>query len=375
VGGKTMRIKEINLYTISMPLKTPFYTHLQNISDRESIIVEIIDGDGVKGYGEAVAFSSPWYTEETIKTCFHMLVDFLIPILKKSGIQHPEEAYSLFTPVKRNHMAKASLETALWDLYAKQKEVALASLLSEGKSQSRIPAGAVVGAQSITEALQQIEQFISEGYKRVKVKINPRNDYAFLSEVRKHFPTVSLLADANSAYTLNDLNQLKALDDFDLTMIEQPLGHDDIREHAKLQKELQTPICLDESIHSLEDVKSAIEFNSCQIINIKISRVGGLKVAKDIYELCLANDMKVWVGGMIEFGISRAHNIAFGSLPGFSIPGDISASSRYWENDVVIPEIKVDKGFIEVPTTPGIGFTINQKRIEKVLLSKNTFTF
>lgn len=368
-----MRIKHINLYTISMPLKTPFYTHLQNVSEREGILIEIIDQDGVKGYGEAVAFSSPWYTEETIKTCYHMLIDFLIPLLKKSTIQHPDEALSLFTLVRRNHMAKASLETALWDLYAKQQGVSLASLL--GGSQSQIPAGAVVGARSIKEALKQIEKFALEGYKRVKLKINPENDYEFLSEVRKNFPTISLLADANSAYRLQDIDQLKALDEFNLVMIEQPLGHDDIREHAKLQKEIHTPICLDESIHSLEDVKSAIELKSCQIINIKISRVGGLKAAKDIYELCLANDIKVWVGGMIEFGISRAHNIAFASLPGFSIPGDISASSRYWEEDVVIPEIKVEKGYINVPAGPGIGFILNEKRIENVLLKKITISF
>jgi o-succinylbenzoate synthase len=373
VGGETMRIKQINLYTISMPLKTPFYTHLQNVSEREAIIVELIDQDGVKGYGEAVAFSSPWYTEETIKTCYHMMVDFLIPMLKKSAIQHPKEAWSLFTPVRRNHMAKASLETALWDLYAKQQGVALASLI--GGSQSQIPAGAVVGASSIKDALKQIERFALEGYKRVKLKIKPENDYEFLSEVRKNFPTIPLLADANSAYTLQDINQLKALDDFHLMMIEQPLGFDDIREHAKLQKELKTPVCLDESIHSLEDVKSAIEQKSCQIINIKISRVGGLKAAKDIYDLCLAHDIKVWVGGMIEFGISKAHNIAFASLPGFSIPGDISSSSRYWEEDVVTPEIKVEKGHIHVPTTPGIGFTLNGKRLEKVLLHKNSFSF
>ncbi|MFD2446526.1 o-succinylbenzoate synthase [Bacillus sp. CGMCC 1.16607] len=368
-----MNIKEISLSVISMPLKFPFSSHLQTVSEREAIIVEVSDRDGLKGYGEAVAFSSPWYTEETVKTCYHMLVDFLIPLLQKAKISHPEQVSHLFEPIRRNQMAKASLETAIWDLYAKQKGKSLTTIL--GGNRKEIPSGAVVGSQSIKEALLQMEKYVAEGYKRIKLKINPPNDYEFLSEIRRQFPDVPILADANSAYTLQDLDRLKALDDFQLLMIEQPLAHDDFLDHAKLQKEVKTPICLDESIYSYDDVKRAIEQESCQVINIKIGRVGGLKNAKDIYDLCLKNGIDIWVGGMLEFGVSRAHNIALASLPGFHIPGDISASSRYWEEDITYPEVIVEKGNIAVPIEPGIGFQINERRLNEVLIEKRKFQF
>jgi o-succinylbenzoate synthase len=372
-GGRSikMKIKQINLYLISMPLKTPFSTHLQTVNEREGIIVEVIDQDGRKGYGEAVAFSSPWYTEETVKTCLHMLGDFLIPLISKATIMHPKDVSELFQPIRRNQMAKASLETALWDLFGKQKNQSLSKLF--GGTQSSIPAGAVIGSSSLKEVLLQMEKYVGEGYRRIKIKISPSNDYQFLSEVRRHFPDVPIMADANSAYSLQDINQLKALDEFDLLMIEQPLAHDDYIEHAKLQKHLRTPICLDESIHSFEDVKRAIELESCRVINIKIGRVGGLKSAKDIYDLCLQHNIKIWVGGMLEFGVSRAHNIALASLPGFHIPGDISASSRYWDEDITNPEVIVENGYIRVPCEPGIGFTINETRLQKGLLEKHVY--
>lgn len=355
-----------------MPLKTPFVTHLQTVTNREGIIVEVIDSNGFKGYGEAVAFSTPWYTEETVHTCLHMLTDILIPLIQKVEISHPEEINQIFEPIRRNQMAKASLETAIWDLYAKQQEKSLASLL--GEVNSSIPAGAVVASPSITESIKQIENFIELGYERIKIKINPPNDYGFISEIRRHFPHLPLMADANSSYTLKDIDRLKALDDFELLMIEQPLAHDDFLEHAKLQRELKTALCLDESIYSISDVLKAIELKSCRVINIKIGRVGGLKNAKAIYDICLKNDIKVWVGGMIEFGVSKAHNIAFASLPGFQIPGDISSSSRYWEEDIILPEIQIEKGRIIVPTEPGIGFQMNEKRLNEVLVEKRIFS-
>jgi o-succinylbenzoate synthase len=368
-----MRIKKVTLYSIRMPLKTPFTTHLQNVKDREGIIVEVTDEDGVTGFGEAVAFSSPWYTEETVKTCHHMLSDFLIPILKESMIQHPTDVSRLFEPIRRNQMAKASIETAIWDLFAKQRGQSLASLL--GGSRPQIPAGAVVGSQTLKDVIEQTERYVDAGYERIKIKIDPKNDYEIISELKSRFPEISLLADANSAYTLGHLTQLKALDDFQLLMIEQPLAHDDFLEHAKLQKELRTPLCLDESIHSFDDAKSAIELESCRIINIKIGRVGGLKNALDIYHLCLRNNIDIWVGGMLEFGISRAHNIAFASLPGFQIPGDISASARYWHEDITKPEVVVENGKIKVPTEPGIGFQLNDYRLNEVTFDKREFLF
>lgn len=368
-----MRIAEIRLYVIEMPLKTPFMTHLGTVLEREGIILEVIGESGLKGYGEAVAFSSPWYTEETVKTCLHMLTDFLIPLLKAKPISHPEEVGTLFSGIKRNHMAKAALEMALWDLYAKQREVPLGKLL--GGTQTKIPSGVVVGTDSVLNALRQIEDYLKDGYQRVKIKIHPNHDYFILSEIRKEYPDLQIMADANSAYTLKDMKMLKALDEFQLLMIEQPLAHDDIIEHALLQKELKTPICLDESIVTFDDARKAIELGSCQIINIKIGRVGGLSEAKRIHDYCLENQVKVWCGGMLEFGISRAHNIALASLPGFVIPGDISASKRYWEKDIVTPEVVVEHGYITVPTSAGIGFELNEIRLNEVMLEKRKFGF
>ncbi len=366
-----IKIKTITLYHISKPLKQSFSTHLATVKDREAIIAEVTDMEGVKGYGEVTAFSSPWYTEETIKTCFHMLKDFFIPFLKNKEISHPNEISPLLDLFKRNKMAKAGLETAIWDLYAKIKQIPLAGLL--GGTQDKVPSGVVVGTSSINEAVRQIETYLEAGYKRVKVKISPEHDINLIGPIRERFPDLLIMADANSAYSLQDINRLKALDEFGLLMIEQPLAHDDIIDHAKLQKEMRTPICLDESIVTYEDARKAIELGSCGVINIKIGRVGGLGTARKIHDLAVENGVQVWVGGMLEFGISRAHNIALASLPGFTIPGDISATSRYWEEDITTPEVIVENGYIQVPTGPGIGFSINEASLEKSLVHKEVF--
>lgn len=366
-----MKIASAELYVIQMPLKDPFLTHLGAVKMREGIIIKLTNSDGASGFGEGVAFSTPWYTEETVKTSLHMIKDFLIPLLQKNPIKHPEEASLLFSSLRRNNMAKSALETALWDLYAKNQSQPLSKIL--GGTRSLIASGVVVATDSTTKALQQIDQYLKEGYQRIKLKINPKQDYAFLSEIRRHYPDLSIMADANSAYTLKDIDRIKALDDFNLLMIEQPLSVDDILEHALLQKEIKTPICLDESIVSYEDARKAIEFGSCQVVNIKVGRVGGLFEAKRIHDYCIEKGIPVWCGGMIEFGISRAHNIALASLSGFSIPGDISASNRFWEEDIITPEVYVENGFVKVPTGPGIGFEINEKRLQEILQSKETF--
>lgn len=366
-----MKIKGVNLKVISMRMKKPFTTHLETVTNREAIIVEIIDSDGLNGYGEVVAFSSPWYTEETVKTSYHMLKDFFIPLLQKTRIAHPNELTALLSKFRRNQMAKAGLETAIWDLYAKEQQKSLSVLL--GGTQSTIPSGVVVGAKTIAESLTQIEQFLNDGYQRVKIKISPENDLMLVSEIRKQFPKLQLMADANSAYSLSEIARLQALDEFGLLMIEQPLAYDDIVDHAKLQRELKTPICLDESIVTFDDARRAVELGSCRVINIKIGRVGGLTTAKRIHDYCYRHHIPVWCGGMLEYGISRAHNIALASLPGFSIAGDISASSRYWEEDITIPEVFVKQGMIEVPTGHGIGYLPNKKRIQDVLLSEESF--
>ncbi|MFJ7940454.1 o-succinylbenzoate synthase [Peribacillus sp. NPDC096622] len=359
-----MKLSSISLKLIKAPLKRPFKTHLETVNDREVIIVEAMDEDGLIGYGEAVPFTSPWYTEETIKTCFHMLDDFLIPLTLASQIRHPDELQNLWSGIRRNAMAKSALEQAILDLYAKQKGVYLGRLF--GGERSEVAAGVVVASNDIEDAMRQIEDFSGSGYQRYKIKINPQNDLEFLAEIRRAYSDIPLMADANSAYTLDDIPHLQKLDDFKLMMIEQPLGHDDIVEHSFLQKQLQTPICLDESINSFHDAKSALSLRSCGVINIKMAKVGGWMEAVRIHDLCLGNDVPVWCGGMIEFGISRAHNIALATLKGFTIPGDISSSARYWDGDIIDPEVIVENGMIQVPDKAGIGFAINEKRLKEL---------
>lgn len=366
-----MKISSIKLYVVKMPLKSPFITHLGSVADREGIIVEIIDADGVTGFGEGVAFATPWYTEETVETSLHMLTQFLIPMLEQHPIHHPEELGILFRSIRRNNMAKSALETAYWDLYSKRQQVSLSKIL--GGKTNKIPSGVVVATNSVKDALHQIEDYLKEEYQRFKVKINPNQDVELLSEIRRFYPDLPLMADANSAYTLKDIDQLKKLDEFQLLMIEQPLAHDDLIEHGILQKEMKTPICLDESIVTFEDARKAIEYGCCKIINIKMGRVGGLFEAKRIHDLCLERSIPVWCGGMIEFGISRAHNIALATLPGFTIPGDISASSRFWEEDIITPEIKVENGWVNVPSGNGIGVQINQKRLKEITIATRTY--
>jgi O-succinylbenzoate synthase len=361
-----MNIQHVILSVIKMNLKAPFSTALGTVGEREGIIIQVVDEDGAIGLGEAVAFSTPWYTEETVKTCMHMLKDLLIPVLLEYPVHHPRELAERFAAVRGNHMAKAGLETAVWDLYAKKQNQPLWKLI--GGTQKVIPSGAVVGTHDVDTALYQTEAFVNQGYKRIKVKIKPGCDYELIQALRSRYPEVPLMVDANSAYTLKDLPLLKALDEFNLLMIEQPLAVDDIVQHRLVQRQLRTPICLDESIVTVHDAESAIDLESCKVINIKIGRVGGLLNAMKIHDLCVQNGVDVWCGGMIEFGISRAHNMALASLNGFTIPGDISASSRYWDEDVILPEVEVMNGNIRMPSMPGIGFDLNHKRLKQVTM-------
>ncbi|WP_409271003.1 o-succinylbenzoate synthase [Neobacillus sp. SCS-31] len=368
-----MNLTSINASIISMPLKKPFHTHLGTVTEREGLIVEAVDKDGISGFGEGVAFSSPWYTEETIGTSWHVMTEFLIPLLKKNPVSHPKDVSTLFRSIRRNHMAKSAIELALWDLYAKQKQVSLSRLI--GGMADKIPSGVVVASKDEAEALEQTAMYVEEGYQRIKVKISPANDYRLLSRIRNAFPDLPIMADANSAYTLNDADRLKSLDELNLLMIEQPLAHNDFLEHAKLQKKLATPLCLDESINSYEDAMLAAELGSCRIISIKAGRVGGFWEAIRIHDFCRDRGIPVWCGGMIEFGVSRVHNIALASLPGFTIPGDISSSSRFWEEDIIAPEVSVENGWITVPKGPGIGFEVNRSRLAQTTIRSVAFRF
>ncbi|MFX3623745.1 MAG: o-succinylbenzoate synthase [Ectobacillus sp.] len=364
-----MKIQKAILYVTKMELVSPFATSYGAYTQRESIIVELQDEDGCSGWGEVVAFSQPWYTEETVKTAWHMLHDFLIPILLGNEISHPNEVPALFSRIKRNNMAKAGVEGAVWDLYAQRQRCSLAEAL--GGVKREIEVGVVIGLDTILNMLQTIERYASEGYKRFKVKIKPESDYMLLKGIRRAFPDIPLMADANSAYTLDDINHLKKLDEFRLLMIEQPLADNDFLDHAILQKELSTPICLDESIHSLEDARIAIQLGSCQIINIKAGRVGGLTEAVRIHDYCKEHHIPVWCGGMIETGISRGQNVALASLENFIIPGDISASSRHWKQDIIIPEVVLHRGKVKVPTGYGLGYEVDRKRLREITVQRS----
>jgi len=357
---------------MKMRLLNPFTTSFMTLKEKEFVLVEVLNDDSLSGWGESVALTIPLYNEETLKTNWHILEDFLIPIVLNNPISHPENISQLFSHIKGNYMAKSAIEGAIWDLYAKEQSIPLAQAL--GGKLGDIEVGISIGIQdNISQLLSLIDKYIQEGYKRIKIKIKPGWDVGIIRQIRLHFPEIPLMADANSAYTLQDINNLKELDNFNLMMIEQPLAHDDIIDHAQLQTHLNTPICLDESIHSVEDARKAIQLGSCRIINIKIGRVGGLTEARKIHDLCQSFNIPVWCGGMLETGIGRAHNIAITTLPNFTLPGDTAASSRYWDQDIILPEVTVENGIISIPSLPGIGYKINKEKIEKLTLFKKTY--
>ncbi|WP_371379495.1 o-succinylbenzoate synthase [Sporomusa aerivorans] len=351
-----MKLKKIVLRKMKMEFKTPFEVSFGRMKDKSFIAVEVHGREHV-GYGDCSAFAHPFYNEETTTTAWHIIEDFLAPLLfSQEEIKHPEEVYSLFEHIRRNKMAKAALDCAVWDLYAKEQNIPLAKAL--GGIKDKVETGVSIGIQATADdLLRVIDQHLAEGYRRVKVKIKPGKDINYLAAVRKQFGDIMLMADANSAYTLKDIDLFKELDDLNLLMIEQPLSHDDIVDHAKLQAVMKTRICLDESIHSVDDARHAIELGSTKTINIKVARVGGLTAAKKIHDLCQSYNIPVWCGGMLDTGIARAHNVAVSSLPNYQFPGDVPASNRYWKQDLTTPELIIDQNaMIEVPQKPGIGF-------------------
>ncbi|MGB6779766.1 MAG: o-succinylbenzoate synthase [Planococcus citreus] len=368
-----MKIMEVNVRKLKMVLKHPFTTSFGTFQEKEFLVVEVKDEKGNSGWGESVAFHSPWYSEETVETNLHIIRDFLVPIVLENDIGHPEEVNGLFAHLRKNNMAKSAVEGAVWDLYAKREQVTLARAL--GGQLEKIEVGISIGInENMQELIETVRGFVEEGYKRIKVKIKPGFDVDVMRELRKQFPDVPMMADANSAYRLDDTELLKELDEFGLTMIEQPLASDDIIDHAKLQSQLKTPICLDESIHSLEDTRKAIELGSTKIINIKIGRVGGLTEAKKIHDYCLEKNIPVWCGGMLESGIGRAHNVALTTLPNFVLPGDTAGSSRYWEQDIILPEVTVEDGYITVPEGNGIGYEVDRQALERYTVDKWHFS-
>ncbi len=367
-----MRIDRIELRHIKMTLVAPFETSFGVELNEQHIIVRV-DAGGVTGWGECVAEADPFYSYETNQTAWHILRDYIIPAVLGQEIASVEDAMRRGARVRGHNMAKAGLEFALWDLFAKARGVSLSQML--GGTRDRIKVGVSVGLQSSpAELVKRVEGYLSEGYSRIKIKIAPGRDLPMVAAVRKEFPDILLQVDANSAYTLETASVFKSMDDYRLLLIEQPLGYDDIYDHSKLQRELKTPICLDESIHTLADARAALELGSCRIINIKPGRVGGYGESKRIHDLCSENNVPVWHGGMLESGIGRAGNVALASLPNFRLPGDISASKRYYTEDIVAPEFEVAAdGTMAVPTGPGIGVEVLPERLDRVTLRREEF--
>ena len=365
-----MIISSIELREIRLPLIHFFETSFGRTTERRILLVRVVDSDGANGWGECVAGEGPFYCEEWTETAWSTITTFLAPMVVGKEIASAAETWSLMRAVRGNRMAKAAIETACWDLEARRLDKPLSKHL--GGTNREISCGVSIGIQDTPAALmEKIEKELNAGYQRIKIKIKPGWDVDIVREVRQRFPDIRLMGDANSAYTLADVSLFKQLDQFNLMMIEQPLAHDDIFDHAELQKQIATPVCLDESIHSSEDAKHAASLQACRIINVKLGRVGGHAEAKRVEQVCRENSIPVWCGGMLESGIGRAHNIAMSTLAGFTLPGDVSASSRYWEEDVIDPPVTVSPGgTITPPDAPGIGFDVKMDRIQRLTVRK-----
>ena len=355
-----------------MQLLHPFETSFGVTRERRILIVKAIDGDHT-GYGEVTAGEGPFYSHETSETAWHVLCDFVIPWTVGKDFERASDFMPLVGSIRGHNMAKAGMENALWDLEAKQKGLPLWKLL--GGERERIECGVSIGIQhSIDQLLEKIDTEVRAGYKRIKIKIKPGWDLDVIRAVRQAFPKILLMGDANSAYTLDDIDLFKQMDRFDIMMFEQPLHWEDIIDHAELQKHIETPVCLDESIHSEEDARKAIDIGACRIINVKLGRVGGHSHVRAIHNLCRDRGIPVWCGGMLESGIGRAHNVALSSLGNFSLPGDVSSSKRYWAEDLISPEVEVSaSGELTQRMEPGIGFEPKEDFIESITKRIRTF--
>jgi len=366
-----MRIDAIVLREIHMPLVRPFETSFGVTRNRRILLAEI-HSEGLIGWGECTAGERPCFSGESTDTAWQVMVNELAPMLAAESPEHGGDCPRIFHSIRGNPMAKAALENAVWDLEAQREDIPLSRLI--GGIRDFIPCGVSIGIQpSIPELLSIVERELASGYQRIKLKCKPGWDVDVFDRVRNRWPGIMLSCDANSAYHLRDEDHLLSFDAFDLLMIEQPLWHDDFYFHAVLQKRLDTPICLDESIHNRRDALAAIEMESCKIINIKLGRVGGFSEAIAVHNAALERGIPVWCGGMLESGIGRSHNIALSTLEGFTLPGDISASARYFAQDIIEPVVTVSpKGEIAVPDVPGRGFEVRTDEVEKFTVRKET---
>ena len=373
-----MQIERLELRLIRLPLVHFFETSFGRIDDKHFILVRA-DGEGATGYGECVAEQEPYYSSETNETVWHIISEFVAPRVLGVSFAHPRELFPALKAIRGHNMAKAAVEMAAWDLFAKQRGEPLSRVLggthlrsesSGGQARDRIASGVSIGIQrSLDELAGKVERELAAGYRRIKIKIKPGWDLSAVETVRARFGAIPLMVDANAAYTVADADHLAQLDRFDLMMIEQPLDYDDIAEHAALQRKLNTPICLDESIKTVGIAREAIAAGACRIINIKPGRVGGFAESIRLHDLCESRGIPVWHGGMLESGIGRAANIHLSTLPNFTLPGDIAASKRYFDPDLIDPPIEVAAdGTIAVPTQPGIGVVIREDRIAAATL-------
>jgi len=364
-----MKVHKVCLREIRMRLVAPFETSFDRVQERRIFLVEV-EADGATGWGEATAGDHPYYGPETIETAWHIIRDFAWPALKGRELGSAAQVWDALGAIRGHNMAKGGIETAVWDAEARLKKTPLWKLL--GGTREELPCGVSIGIKSSADELvAAVEKELAAGYQRVKIKIKPGREIAECERLRERFPRIRLMVDANSAYRREDFPLLRQLERFFLMMIEQPLEWDDIYSHAELQKQLQTPICLDECIHSLAHARAAIEIGACKIINMKLGRVGGHTAAQRIHDLCREKGIPVWCGGMLESGIGRAHNIAMSTLPNFTLPGDVTASKRYWAEDVIEPEVTVSpQGTIRPPSAPGIGFEPRRELIEKLTVRK-----
>lgn len=367
-----IKVEKIVLRHIRMPLVHFFETSFGRTHEREIILVEVV-ADGVSGWGEVTAGENPFYNEEWTASIWPLLINYVAPRVLKHEFGSACEVNRRTAHIRGHNMARGGMETAFWDLQARMNGEPLWKTIGGG-ARKEISCGVSIGIQdSVEQLLDKIEAELAAGYQRIKMKIKPGWDVDVIRRVREKFPQIKLMADANSAYTLKDVDHLKKLDEFYLMMMEQPLAHDDIIDHAVLQSKIETPICLDECIRSAHHAEQAIRLQACRIINIKLGRVGGFAEAKAVHDICAQSGLPVWCGGMLEAGIGRGHNIALSTLPNFTLPGDVSASKRYWKRDIVTPAVEVTlKGTIVVSDKPGFGYDVDQDYLETLVVRRET---
>jgi o-succinylbenzoate synthase len=365
-----VKIERLELRLLKLPLVHFFETSFGRIHDKHFILVRA-DGGGMSGYGECVAEADPYYSSETNDTVWHIIEEFVAPRVLDVEFAHPRDVFPALKAIRGHNMAKAAVEMAAWDLFARQRGEPLSRTL--GGTRDRITSGVSIGIQnSLDQLVEKVARELEAGYRRIKIKIKPGWDLGAVESVRAHFPAIKLMVDANAAYTLADEEHLARLDQYDLMMVEQPLDYDDIGDHAVLQRRMKTPVCLDESIKTVNIAREAIASGACRIINIKPGRVGGFGESIRLHDLCAASGIPVWHGGMLESGIGRAANIHLSTLPNFTLPGDIAASKRYFDPDLIDPPIEIaGDGTIAVPSDPGLGVNIREDRIDKATIRKS----